>query len=203
MGKMSQKCMLRLTLRQQSYKIKSATDCAILERKNVAEAVSRRYLKNIEKSWKKEQIYGGECEKIFSHTGKVNIMKKQVYRKLLAACVSVSLELFFWQDVGILPERRDKDRRRFFNNRSTDEARTADVSEAQQESETQTEVQENNTSEDVVEPVGEVTTFTLPDGPEESDIFVQPVADISDDFIRGMDASAVLSVENSGAVYYG
>ena len=29
------------------------------------------------------------------------------------------------------------------------------------------------------------------------------VADISDDFIRGMDASAVLSVENSGAVYYG
>ena len=47
---------------------------------------------------------------------------------------------------------------------------------------TKTEVQENNTSEDVVEPVGEVTTFTLPDGPEESDIFVQPVADISDDF---------------------
>ena len=55
----------------------------------------------------------------------------------------------------------------------------------------------------MVEPVGEVTTFTLPDGPEESDIFVRPVADISDDFIRGMDASAVLSVENSGAVYYG
>lgn len=55
----------------------------------------------------------------------------------------------------------------------------------------------------MVEPVGEVTTFTLPDGPEESDIFAQPVADISDDFIRGMDASAVLSVENSGAVYYG
>ena len=54
----------------------------------------------------------------------------------------------------------------------------------------------------MVEPVGEVTTFTLPDGPEESDIFVQPVANISDDFIRGMDASAVLSVENSGAVYY-
>ena len=55
----------------------------------------------------------------------------------------------------------------------------------------------------MVEPVGEVTTFTLPDGPEKSDIFVQPIADIADDFIRGMDASAVLSVENSGAVYYG
>ncbi len=146
-----------------------------MERKNVAEAVSRRYLKNIEKSWKKEQIYGGECEKIFSHTEKVNIMKKQVYRKLLAACVSVSLGTVLLAGCG-------------------DSAGTTG---------TQTEVQENNTSEDVVEPVGEVTTFTLPDGPEESDIFVQPVADISDDFIRGMDASAVLSVENSGAVYYG
>lgn len=146
-----------------------------MERKNVAEAVSRRYLKNIEKSWKKEQIYGGECEKIFSHTEKVNIMKKQVYRKLLAACVSVSLGTVLLAGCG-------------------DSAGTTG---------TQTEVQENNTSEDVIEPVGEVTTFTLPDGPEESDIFVQPVADFSDDFIRGMDASAVLSVENSGAVYYG
>ena len=146
-----------------------------MERKNAAEAVSRRYLKNIEKSWKKEQINGGECEKIFSHTEKVNIMKKQVYRKLLAACVSVSLGTVLLAGCG-------------------DSAGTTG---------TKTEVQENNTSEDVVEPVGEVTTFTLPDGPEESDIFVQPVADISDDFIRGMDASAVLSVENSGAVYYG
>lgn len=102
-------------------------------------------------------------------------MKKQVYRKLLAACVSVSLGTVLLAGCG-------------------DSAGTTG---------TQTEVQENNTSEDVIEPVGEVTTFTLPDGPEESDIFVQPVADISDDFIRGMDASAVLSVENSGAVYYG
>ena len=204
MGKMSQKCMLRLTLRQQSYKIKSATDCAILERKNVAEAVSRRYLKNIEKSWKKEQIYGGECEKIFSHTEKVNIMKKQVYRKLLAACVSVSLGTVLLAGCGdSAGTTGTKTEDVFLTTEAQTEARTADVSEAQQESETQTEVQENNTSEDVVEPVGEVTTFTLPDGPEESDIFVQPVADISDDFIRGMDASAVLSVENSGAVYYG
>lgn len=99
---------------------------------------------------------------------------------------------------GFCRNDRDKDRRRFLTTEAQTEARTADVSEAQQESETQTEVQENNTSEDVVEPVGEVTTFTLPDGPEESDIFVQPVADISDDFIRGMDASAVLSVETAG-----
>ena len=49
----------------------------------------------------------------------------------------------------------------------------------------------------------DVTTFALPDGLEESGVFVQPIADISDDFIRGMDASAVLAVENSGAKYYG
>lgn len=38
---------------------------------------------------------------------------------------------------------------------------------------------------------------------EWSGVFVEPVAGISDDFIRGMDASAVLSVEKSGAKYYG
>ena len=48
----------------------------------------------------------------------------------------------------------------------------------------------------------EVTKFDMPDGAEESDIFVEPIDGISDDFIRGMDASAVLSIENSGAKYY-
>lgn len=48
----------------------------------------------------------------------------------------------------------------------------------------------------------EVTTFPLPDGPEESELFIEPIADISDDFIRGMDASAVLVNEKSGVTYY-
>lgn len=47
-----------------------------------------------------------------------------------------------------------------------------------------------------------VKTFSLPDGPEESEIYIEPIADISDDFIRGMDASAVLVEENSGVKYY-
>lgn len=48
------------------------------------------------------------------------------------------------------------------------------------------------------------TTEELAEAEEEwSDVFVEPVAGISDDFIRGMDASAVLSVEKSGAKYYG
>lgn len=50
--------------------------------------------------------------------------------------------------------------------------------------------------------VTNITTFPLPDGPEESTIFVEPVDGISDDFYRGMDASAVLALENSGVKYY-
>ena len=46
------------------------------------------------------------------------------------------------------------------------------------------------------------TAFPLPEGPEESTIFVKPVDGISDDFYRGMDASAVLALENSGVKYY-
>ena len=38
----------------------------------------------------------------------------------------------------------------------------------------------------------EVIKFELPDGPEDSDVYVEPIPDISDEFIRGMDASSVL-----------
>ena len=48
----------------------------------------------------------------------------------------------------------------------------------------------------------EVVSYPLPDGPEESDIYVEPIKNISDDFIRGMDASAVLVLENSSVTYY-
>ncbi len=47
-----------------------------------------------------------------------------------------------------------------------------------------------------------VTTFSMPEGPEESTIYVEPVDGISDDFYRGMDVSAVLALENSGVKYY-
>lgn len=50
--------------------------------------------------------------------------------------------------------------------------------------------------------VTNITIFPLPEGPEESTIFVEPVDGISDDFYRGMDASAVLALENSGVKYY-
>ena len=52
------------------------------------------------------------------------------------------------------------------------------------------------------ESIGDITTFPLPDAPEESEIYIEPIANISDDFIRGMDASSVLAEENSGVTYY-
>lgn len=74
-----------------------------------------------------------------------------------------------------------------------------------QETETQFPVIVRKTADEIkINPeVIDVTNFELPTASEESGVFVQPIADISDDFIRGMDASAVLAVENSGAKYYG
>jgi arabinogalactan endo-1,4-beta-galactosidase len=48
----------------------------------------------------------------------------------------------------------------------------------------------------------DVITFSQPEGPEESTVYVEPVDGISDDFYRGMDVSAVLALENSGVKYY-
>ncbi len=69
--------------------------------------------------------------------------------------------------------------------------------------------QGNGTTDTIVESasasstcVTDITAFPLPEGPEESTIFVEPVDGISDDFYRGMDASAVLALENSGVKYY-
>lgn len=48
----------------------------------------------------------------------------------------------------------------------------------------------------------EAVTFPLPQASEEAEIFLAPIPDIADDFIRGMDASAVLAEEKSGVKYY-
>ena len=44
--------------------------------------------------------------------------------------------------------------------------------------------------------------FPMPEGPVESTIFIEPIPDLPDDFIRGMDASSVLAEERSGVKYY-
>ncbi len=68
------------------------------------------------------------------------------------------------------------------------------TAEAGTEAQPETEQEVTRTTEEPAEAEAEK---------EWSDVFVEPVASISDDFIRGMDASAVLSVEKSGAKYYG
>ena len=75
---------------------------------------------------------------------------------------------------------------------------SADSTDPATEEQISSETQDSAQTADI----GEVTTFPLPDGPEESEIYIEPVADISDDFIRGMDASSVLVEENSGVKYY-
>ena len=73
-------------------------------------------------------------------------------------------------------------------------AESTTTAETGAETQTETEQEVIRTTEEPAEAEAEE---------EWSDVFVEPVAGISDDFIRGMDASAVLSVEKSGAKYYG
>ncbi len=80
-------------------------------------------------------------------------------------------------------------------------AETSASVEGQEQDGTQGAAQQE--TDDAAQPdTFEITTFALPDGPEESEIFIAPIENISDDFIRGMDASIVLVEENSGVKYY-
>lgn len=120
-------------------------------------------------------------------------------KKLLAAVLCMSLSAGTLAGCG---KKESAGNNSTENSRSDSESQSTD---AQQETTTQFPDIERKTADEIeINPeVIDVTTFALPDGPEESGIFVQPIEDISDDFIRGMDASAVLAVENSGAKYYG
>ncbi|MCM1183622.1 MAG: glycosyl hydrolase 53 family protein [Roseburia sp.] len=48
----------------------------------------------------------------------------------------------------------------------------------------------------------EVPVYPLPTAAEDAGIYIEPIPDISDDFIRGMDVSSVLVEEKSGVKYY-
>ena len=110
---------------------------------------------------------------------------KRRYMKLLALCLSVSLSAAALAGCGA---------------DNTDS--TAPVTETEEAQETE-EAGETDSAQEPKEMADiEVTSFPLPDGPEESEIYVEPIANISDDFIRGMDASSVLVEENSGVKYY-
>ena len=100
---------------------------------------------------------------------------KRLQKQFLALCISVSLCSTTLVGCG--------------NSSEEAVAETEVTTEAQEVTETtQVETTQETTE---ANPVADVT-----------DIYVEPVEGISDDFIRGMDASAVLALENSGVKYY-
>lgn len=113
---------------------------------------------------------------------------KRFGRKLPALCIGVSLCAALLAGCGARDEGQDV---------PADTQVSAEV-QSSEETESSEETKTVHSPEDI----GEIISFDLPTGPEESEIFVEPIPDISDDFIRGMDASAVLVLENSGVTYY-
>ena len=100
---------------------------------------------------------------------------KRLQKQFLALCISVSLCSTTLVGCG----------------NSSEEA-VAEI-EVTTEAQEVTETTQVETTQETTEanPVADVT-----------DIYVEPIEGISDDFIRGMDASAVLALENSGVKYY-
>lgn len=45
-------------------------------------------------------------------------------------------------------------------------------------------------------------SHNTPQEPESSAVYIEPITNVPDDFIKGVDASEVLAIENSGAKYY-
>lgn len=108
---------------------------------------------------------------------------KQLRAKLLALCISTSLCSAALTGCGA-------------GNADTDTAEPTVGTQGAAQAETQTsaETPESEPAETVAE--------TQTDSQQTGGIFVEPVEGITDDFIRGMDASSVLVEENSGVKYY-
>ena len=60
---------------------------------------------------------------------------------------------------------------------------------------------EQDRTDTEAEESGEVL-YALPTEPEEAAVYVEPIENLPEDFIRGVDISSVLVEENSGVVYY-
>lgn len=112
--------------------------------------------------------------------GGIDIMKR-MYTKLLALCIGTSLCSAALAGCGT------KD--------------TEPAVGTQVETQVMTETAESTQTE-TAEPDTEAATEVQPDDQKSAGIYVEPVEGISDDFIRGMDASSVLVEEKSGVKYY-
>lgn len=112
--------------------------------------------------------------------GGIDLMKR-MYTKLLALCIGTSLCSATLAGCGT------KD--------------TEPAAGTQVETQVTTETAESTQTE-TAEPDTEAATEVQPDDQQSAGIYVEPVEGISDDFIRGMDASSVLVEEKSGVKYY-
>lgn len=112
--------------------------------------------------------------------GGIDIMKR-MYTKLLALCIGTSLCSAALAGCGT------KD--------------TEPAVGTQVETQVMTETAESTQTE-TAEPDTEAATEVQPDDQQSAGIYVEPIEGISDDFIRGMDASSVLVEEKSGVKYY-
>lgn len=106
---------------------------------------------------------------------------KRMYTKLLALCIGTSLCSAALAGCGT------KD--------------TEPAAGTQVETQVTTETTESTQTE-TAEPDTETATEVQPDDQQSAGIYVEPIEGISDDFIRGMDASSVLVEEKSGVKYY-
>ena len=112
--------------------------------------------------------------------GGIDIMKR-MYTKLLILCIGTSLCSAALAGCGT------KD--------------TEPAAGTQVETQVTTETTESTQTE-TAEPDTETATEVQPDDQQSAGIYVEPIKGISDDFIRGMDASSVLVEEKSGVKYY-
>lgn len=64
-----------------------------------------------------------------------------------------------------------------------------------------TTLQETETEAEATQTV-EAIVYDLPTEPEEAGVYVEPIENLQEDFIRGVDISSVIAEENSGVVYY-
>lgn len=123
-------------------------------------------------------------------------MRRQCFVKLTALCLSVALCASALSACG----SKEKDSSTAAQTSTETPAQGDDQEEG--DSQAQDAESQQPDSQTTQPETIEVTTFPLPDASEESEIYVEPIEGISDDFIRGMDASIVLVEENSGVKYY-
>lgn len=82
-------------------------------------------------------------------------------------------------------------------NAESSEQTSAQENSTETEAEEAETVVEEMTPEEIVE-----VTYALPTEAEEAEVYVEPIENLSEDFVRGVDISSILVEEASGVVYY-